>query len=97
VGILVAMGTRFSYIASLYLVKMIALALAASSIGFVAGSELAVGLTSSFLVVQTSSVRILWSHFPAVAGLACLVALCAMTLPMIQLFRMDPNETLIEE
>lgn len=97
VGILVSMGTGFSYIIGLYLVKILGLALAASLVGFVVGSKLAVGVTSAFLVTQTQSVRILWNHLPWVMTLTCLVALFAMFLPMIQLVHTDPNATLVEE
>jgi ABC-type lipoprotein release transport system permease subunit len=93
-GILVAMGTGFACIVGLYLVKLLALAVAASLTGFVLGSVLAIDITSRFLVTNTQSVTILWSHLPPVMFQSCLVALIGMLLPVIHLLRMDPNTTL---
>jgi putative ABC transport system permease protein len=96
-GILVAMGTGYTYIVGLYLTKTVGIALAASLAGFASGSWLAVWLTSPFLMVGTRAVRVVWSDLPPVMALACLVALTAMMLPMVYLVRMDPNETLYEK
>jgi len=97
VGILIAMGTGFPYVVGLYLVKLLALAVAGSLAGFALGSGLAVDVTSQFLVTQTRPVTIFWDHLPRVMAQACLVALIGMLLPVIQLLRMDPNATLVEE
>ena len=97
VGIFVAMGTGFHYVVALYLVKLLAIAALASIAGFTIGSKLAVDVTADFLVTQTRAIGIIWSHLPRVMGQACLVALFAMTLPMLQLVRMDPNATLVED
>ncbi|MBN2307782.1 MAG: ABC transporter permease, partial [Candidatus Hydrogenedentes bacterium] len=96
-GILVAMGARYSYIAGLYLAKMLALSLVAASTGFIIGSKLAVSLTGPLLAVNTRPVTIVWGHLPGVAALACGVALVSMLVPMIQLVRLDPNRTIAEE
>ena len=97
VGILVALGTGFHYVVALYLVKLLALAALASVVGFVFGSRLAVDVTAEFLVTQTRDIGIIWSHLPRVMGQACGVVLLAMALPMLQLVRMDPNATLVED
>lgn len=97
VGILVAMGAGLPYVAALFLVKILALAAAAAVTGFIIGSELAVRMTTPFLVTQTRAVRILWDDLPSVVALSIAVALVAMLLPMFQLLRMDPNSTLTEE
>jgi ABC-type lipoprotein release transport system permease subunit len=96
-GILIAMGTGYTYIVGLYMAKMLALALAASVSGFLFGSKLAVWLTSPFLVVQTMRVSVLWGHLPHVVALTCLVALGAEIVPMVKLLRLDPNVILMEE
>ncbi len=97
VGILVAMGTGYTYIVGLYMVKMLFLAVAGSVSGFLLGSKLAVWLTSSFLVVETMRVTVLWSHLPHVMLLTSLVALGAEAVPMVKLLRLDPNVILMEE
>ncbi|MFP4382046.1 MAG: ABC transporter permease [Candidatus Sumerlaeia bacterium] len=97
VGILVAMGTRYSYVVALYAVKMLLLALVSGLVGFLIGSRLAVGITSSFLVVNTQQVQILWDHLPRVLGLTVLVMCISMIVPVIRLLVIDPNNTLSEE
>lgn len=97
VGILVALGAGLPYVVGLYLVKIVALAAAAAVTGFIVGSELAVRMTASFLVTQTRAVRIVWEDLPSVTALSVMVALVAMLLPMLQLLRIDPNKTLVEE
>ncbi len=97
VGILVSMGAGYIYIVGLYLAKILVLAVIASVVGFLIGSQLAVGLNASLLVFNTRPVHILWSHLPSVIQLTCLVALISEIVPMIQLVRMDPNATLVEE
>ncbi|MFH1741535.1 MAG: FtsX-like permease family protein [bacterium] len=97
VGILVSMGANYLYITGLYLVKILILALAASLLGFWIGAELSVWINTSFLVVNTAPIRILWSQLPTVIQLTCLVALLAELVPMVKLLRMDPTATLIEE
>lgn len=97
VGILSAMGVSFPYIAALYFVKFFVLAVSASVTGFLVGSLLAVHITSDFLVTKTQGVAVLWSDLPSVTLLTCAVAAGAMVLPMVQLLRMDPNATLVEE
>ncbi len=97
VGILVAMGARYAYVVGLYVVKLLALAVAASVAGFLIGSYLSLWLMTPMLVTQTRQVAILWRQLPSVAGLTCLVAALAAVVPMAKLVRMDPNAILIEE
>jgi ABC-type lipoprotein release transport system permease subunit len=97
VGILSAMGVSFPRILALYFTKVFVLAVAASVTGFLTGSLLAVHITSDFLVTHTQNVAVLWHDLPSVTLLTCAVAAVAMALPMVQLLRMDPNATLIEE
>jgi len=96
-GIMISMGTGYSYIVSLYLAKMLVIALLASLVGFSVGSHLAVHFTTPFLVVNTRPVAIVWRQLPAIMGLTCLVAVAAEMIPMLKLVRLDPNAILIEE
>lgn len=96
-GILVAMGVSHYYLTGLYLVKILVLATVASLVGFVLGSGLAIELTTPFLVVNTKSVTVVWSHFPAVAALTCAVAIVAEMIPVAKLLTLDPNTILTEE
>ncbi len=97
VGILVSMGANYAYIMGLYLSKILALALAASLVGFWIGASLSVSFNASLLVANTAQVRIVWSHLPNIVGLTCLVALLSEIAPMAKLVTMDPNTTLVEE
>jgi ABC-type lipoprotein release transport system permease subunit len=96
-GILIAMGVSHTYVVGLYLVKTLVLALAASLVGFLLGSALAVHLTASFLVVNTRPVTVLWEQLPGVVGLTCAVAVLAETAPIVKLLRLDPNTILAEQ
>ena len=96
-GILIAIGVSHTYVVGLYLVKTLVLALAASLVGFLLGSALAVHLTAPFLVVNTRPVTILWEQLPGVLGLTCAVAVLAETAPIIKLLRLDPNTILAEQ
>ncbi|HUT24288.1 MAG TPA: ABC transporter permease [Sumerlaeia bacterium] len=96
VAILLAMGTDYVHIVGLFAGKMLILAAAAALTGFIAGSNLAVWLTSPFLAVNTAVVQVLWGHLPSVVAVTCLIALLAEAIPMIQLLRMDPNAALTE-
>ncbi len=95
-GILVAMGTSYSYIIALYLAKAVSLALIASVAGFLLGSQLAVWFTTPFLVTKTQVVGILWEQLPSTIALAVVVVLLSEIIPMFQLLRTDPNQTLRE-
>jgi len=97
VGIFAAIGTGAGYIAALYAIKMLILALAASMAGFLIGSQLAVSLTGSFLVVETRQVAIVWRDLAPTIELACAVSLVAMAAPMAALLRLDPKAILTEE
>jgi len=97
IGVYAALGAGYPYIISLFLSKILALAVFSSVVGFALGSRLAVSLNSSFLVVKTRSVQTFWGDLPSVMGLACCVALFAMIPPILQLLRLDPNEILTEE
>jgi putative ABC transport system permease protein len=96
-GIMIAMGVSHTYIVCLYLVKTLALALAASIVGFLLGSALAVHFTAPFLVVNTKPVAILWQQLPAVVMLTCTVAAIAEIAPVVNLLRLDPNTILAEQ
>jgi putative ABC transport system permease protein len=95
-GILVAMGTSYSYIIALYLSKAVSLALIASVAGFLLGSQLAVWFTTPFLVTKTLVVGVLWEQLPSTIALAVVVVLLSEIIPVIQLLRTDPNQTLRE-
>ena len=97
VGILLAMGASYGYIAGLYVAKLVVIALAASAAGFLVGSLLSGWLLAPVLVANTRPVSILWAQLPTVAGLTCLVVLVAAIIPMARLVRMDPNAILAEE
>jgi len=97
VGILLAMGANYTYIVGLYIAKLLAIALLASGVGFGIGSTLSCWLMSPVLVTNTRPVAILWGQLPGVAGLACLVAVLAASLPVAKLVRMDPKTILAEE
>ena len=97
VGILLAMGANYAYVVGLYLVKLLAIALAAAAAGFLIGSYLSGWLLSPVLVAETRPVAVVWGQLPQVAALTCLVALLAEAMPMIQLVRMDPNAILVQE
>ncbi len=96
-GIMISMGTGYSYIIGLYLAKILLVALAASATGFLIGSHLSVWLTRPFLVYQTQPVTVIWQQLPSVALLTCAVAVVAEIVPMVKLIRMDPNSILMEE
>jgi len=96
-GIFIALGATTGYVVLLYLGKMLIIAVAAALAGFYAGSELAVGFTSQFLVSNTQPVSILYERLPVVLLLTCAAALGAMLPPIIQLVRTDPNQTLNAE
>jgi predicted lysophospholipase L1 biosynthesis ABC-type transport system permease subunit len=96
-GIMIAMGVSQAYVVSLYLAKTLLLALAASVVGFLLGSWLAVRLTEPFLVVHTAQVAVLWEHLPTAMGLTGAVALLAESLPMVKLLSLDPNNILSEQ
>jgi len=97
VGILLAMGAGYSYIVSLYIVKLFALALLASTAGFFIGSGLSKLLLVDVLTSNTRPIGILWNQMPSTVGLTCAVAIAAEVIPMIKLVRMDPNAILVEE
>ncbi len=96
-GIMIAMGVSQTYVVGLYLVKTLALALAASVAGFLLGSLLAVQFTTPFLVVNTRPVTFLWTQFPAVAALTCAVAVAAELVPIAKLLSLDPSAILTEQ
>jgi len=97
IGILLAMGTTYAYIVSLYVAKLFVVALLASVTGFLVGSCLSRGLLSSMLVTHTQPVTVIWSQLPVVTLLTCLVAVLAASVPMAKLVRLDPNAILTEE
>lgn len=97
VGILLAMGAGYSYIVSLYIVKLFALALMASTAGFFIGSGLSKLLLVDVLTSNTRPIGILWNQMPSTMVLTCAVAVAAEVIPMIKLVRMDPNAILVEE
>ena len=97
VGILLAMGASYGYIIGLYVVKLLAIAVLASGVGFVVGSVLSRWLLTPVLVTNTRPIAILWSQLPGVVGLTCLVAVLAASLPILKLVRTDPNAILVEE
>ena len=80
-----------------YLLKLLAIALAASVAGFFIGSFLSRWLLSPVLTANTRPITIIWGQLPQVMALTCLVAAVAELLPMFKLVRMDPNAILIEE
>lgn len=96
-GILVSMGTNYVYIAGLYFVKIIVLALAASMAGFYLGSTVSIWFNEPLLVVNTAPVRILWEQLPNVIYTTCAIAAIAELIPIIRLLRLDPAAALIEE
>lgn len=96
-GILLAMGTSHVYLAGLYVVKIVAIAAAASLAGFFLGSVLAVELTAPFLVVNTKPVTMLWTHLPFTVALTVGVALMAEMIPVARLLTLDPNAILAEQ
>jgi len=97
VGILLAMGAGYSYIVSLYIVKLLVLALLASTAGFFIGSGLSKLLLVDVLTSNTRPISILWNQMPSTVVLTCAVAISAEVIPMIKLVRMDPNAILVEE
>jgi ABC-type lipoprotein release transport system permease subunit len=97
VGILLAMGARYPYIAGLYAVKLLILAVAAALAGFLIGSTLSRELLSEVLTFNTRPVTFIWSQCPRVLGLACLAVGIAAILPIVKLIRMNPNTILTEE
>jgi len=97
VGILLAMGARYPYIAGLYAIKLLILAIVAASAGFLIGSMLSRGLLSPVLTVNTRPVTFIWGQCPKVLGLACLAVATAAVLPIVKLVRVDPNVILTEE
>ena len=97
VGILLAMGARYPYIAGLYVVKLLVLAIAAASAGFLIGSILSQELLSPVLTSNTRPITFIWGQCPKVLGLACLAVAIAAVLPIVKLVRMDPNTILTEE
>ncbi|MFO7899653.1 MAG: ABC transporter permease [Planctomycetota bacterium] len=97
IGILLAMGAGYVHIVGLYLAKLFAIALVASVVGFAIGSCLSREFLSPMLVTNTRPVAAIWSEFPRVALLICLVVLVAALLPMAKLVRLDPNVILTEE
>ena len=97
VGILLAMGARYPSIAGLYAVKLLILATAAASAGFLIGSLLSRELLSGVLTFNTRPVTFIWGQCPKVLGLACLAVGLAAVLPIVKLIRMDPNAILTEE
>ena len=96
-GILVSMGASYFYITALYFIKIFILALVSSIAGFIIGSYLSISLNASLLIVNTSSIRILWDHLPNTIYMTCSIALIAEFLPLLKLVRMDPTATLIED
>lgn len=96
-GIMIAMGVSQIYVVGLYLVKTLALALAASVAGFLLGSLLAVHFTTPFLVVNTRPVTFLWEQLPAVAALTCAVVVAAEIVPVAKLLSLDPSTILTEQ
>ena len=97
VGILLAMGARYPYIAGLYIVKLLILAVAAASAGFLIGSMLSQELLSPILTSNTRPITFIWDQCPKVLGLACLAVAIAAVLPIVKLVRVDPNVILTEE
>ena len=97
VGILLAMGAGYSYIVSLYVVKLLVLALLASTTGFFIGSGLSKLLLVDVLTSNTRPIGVLWGQMPSTIALTCVVAIAAEAIPMIKLIRMNPNSILVEE
>ncbi len=97
VGILLAMGAKYPYIAGLYVVKLLVIAIVAASVGFLIGSMLSQELLSEVLTSNTRPVTFIWGQCPKVLGLACLAVAIAAVLPIAKLVRMDPNTILTEE
>jgi len=97
VGILLAMGARYPHITGLYVVKLLVLAIAAASAGFLIGSMLSRELLSPVLTSNTRPITFVWGQCPKVLGLACLAVAIAAVLPIVKLVRMDPNTILTEE
>ena len=96
-GIMIAMGVSQMYVVALYLVKTLALAIAASLAGFLLGSLLAVHFTTPFLVVNTRPVAFLWEQLPSVAALTCAVVVAAEIIPVVKLLSLDPSTILTEQ
>jgi len=96
-GILLAMGAGYIYIVSLYVVKILAMALLASTVGFLVGSGLSKLLLFDVLASNTRPIGVLWSQMPSAILLTCGVATAAEIIPMIKLVRTDPNAILVEE
>jgi hypothetical protein len=96
-GVMLAMGSGYTYIAALYICKILLLAVLASLVGFLVGSWLSADLLGGLLVVNTRQVGILWGQFPAVLGRTCLVAGLATLAPVAKMLTMDPNSILAEE
>lgn len=96
-GVMLAMGSGYPYIAALYASKVIILAALASVAGFFIGSYLSRDLMGGLLVVNTRPVGFIWSQFPGLAVKTCLVAALAALVPVVKMLLMDPNAILSEE
>ena len=96
-GVLLAMGSGYAYIAALYVCKILILAAVASVVGFLVGSYLSTDLLGGLLVVNTRQVGFLWSQLPDVLAKMCAVAVLAAAAPVVKMINMDPNAILAEE
>lgn len=96
-GILIAQGTGYCKLISLYLMKTLIFLALATTIGFIAGGWVSVWLTKPILATQTRQVDIIWQNIWPTLGIVSAVGLAAQVLPMIKLVRMDPCAIVMEE
>ncbi len=96
-AIMMAMGASYRFLFSFFLGKLALLALAASVIGFLAGSFLYVHWLAPVLVVHTQPVAIVWSTLPRTILLTFALAGIAAVVPLINLMQIDPTRILAEE
>jgi ABC-type lipoprotein release transport system permease subunit len=96
-GILVALGAPSWSLVALYLSKILLMALLASFLGFLLGSQLAVSWTQTFLIVNTRPVTFLWGQLPGVMAIACGVVVLAELFPVAKLLSLDPTTILVQE
>jgi len=96
-SIMLAMGTACHFLIGLVIGKLVALALAASLIGFLIGSYCSVYWLSPHLLYETQPITIVWDVFPKVLATSLILMSLAAVVPLVNILRLDPARMLSEE
>jgi len=97
IGIMISMGASYRFVVSLFMTKILLIALIGAVIGFVIGGYISLWLTNPAIVFNTKPIAIDWTNLPRVLVMAGAVAVAAEVLPIVKLLRLHPGTILMEE